>query len=72
MAAKQKETTKPLLATKHDFVASLDALIQEFLFLDQCLRIALENNLVDASIKDKLADAHKRAHNALFMEWSGK
>ena len=71
MAAKQKET-KPLLATKHDFVASLDALIQEFLFLDQCLRITLENNLVDASIKDKLADAHKRAHDALFMEWGGK
>lgn len=65
MAAKQKET-KPLLATKHDFVASLDVLIQEFLFLDQCLRIALESNLIDSRIRDKLADAHKRVHDAMF------
>ena len=65
--AKKKET-KPLLATKFDFVESLDHLIQEIVYLHQCVEVALENNLIAAPVKDKLADAHKRVHAALFTK----
>lgn len=64
----KKKDIKPLLATKFDFVESLDHLVQELVFLHQCVEIALQNNLVDAKIKDKLADAHARVHAALFTK----
>lgn len=64
----KKKDIKPLLATKFEFVESMDHLIQELVFLDQCVGIALENNLVGDAIKDKLADAHKRVHAAIFTK----
>lgn len=36
------KTFKPLLATKHDFVDSLDNVIQQAILLDQALRMLLD------------------------------
>lgn len=39
--ARRKDEIKPLLATKFDFVASLDALVQRAIMLDQALGMVM-------------------------------
>lgn len=63
-----KKPARPLLETKFDFVESLDALIQNIVFLDQCVETALKLNLVDAQIAEKLKYAKDRVRNSLFTE----
>lgn len=64
--ARKKEPAKPLFAVKHDFVNSLDTLLQEAVNLAGVLDMVLQHGSLPPNIKEIVAVRVTRFKAALF------
>lgn len=64
--ARKKDPPKPLLATKFQFVESLDAFIQEAVTLTGLVEMCINHGNLPPPIKEKLGEQLEKFKAALF------
>lgn len=66
--ARQKEPTRPLFGVKPEFIASLDAMLNEALMLIQAVEFAVRNDQMPEPIREILNERVKAFRSTLMLE----